>query len=296
MTYIYIDLVLGWCCFSRSVVDIRFDGLVTLYAANLSLSPANDRRVLRTTTTMLITPSSAQSSRDGGQPAAYFLHLTPPSLLFEAPARSRSHYPNPGGSPCEGIKGTGETVPSHNLLPRRNILYYCAVSWTLGHLSSSTVWRLLLPATNSFSAGLIRSYHVLLHQITRRQSLRRFSISHNRIKQAEQYVLYPNHFASRLNTLAQQRLRRQPLSGALRSFETSLKYGVPPATGYQCTLRHPTRALMSLDFRASHPLRWFGPLINISPCSALQTASIHDNQNPWLLDKHLNPCGSSSGR
>jgi hypothetical protein len=124
-------------------------------------------------------------------------------------------------------------------------------------------------------------------------SIATIELSHNRIKQAEQYILYPNHFASQLNTFAQQRLRRQPLSGALRRFETSLKYGVPPATGYRCTLRRPTRALMSLDFRASHPLRWFGPLINISPCSALQTASIHDNQNPWPLDKHLNPCGSS---
>jgi hypothetical protein len=128
-------------------------------------------------------------------------------------------------------------------------------------------------------------------------SIATIELSHNRIKQAEQYVLYPNHFASQLNTFAQQRLRRQPLSGALRRFETSLKYGVPPATGYRCTLRRPTRALMSLDFRASHPAAMVRPTHQHSPLLCSANCKHSRQPKPLAFGQTLKPMWLlSSGR
>ena len=172
------------------MVDIRFDGLVTLYAANLSFSPANDRRVCEPPPPPCSPHPQAHNPRGMGANRRLISYISLLLVLIRSASEVTVTLSKPWRlSPCEGIKGTGENPTT--LLPR-NIRYYNIL--TLGHLSASTVCRLLLPATNSFSAGLIRSYHVLLHQITRRQSLRRFSISHNRIKASRAICFVPQSF------------------------------------------------------------------------------------------------------
>lgn len=174
------------------MVDIRFDGLVTLYAANLPFPQQTIDEFCEPPPPCSSHPQ-AHNPRGMGANRRLISYISLLLVLIRSASEVTVTLSKPWRlSPCEGIKGTGENVPSHNLLPRRNIRYYNIL--TLGHLSSSTVCRLLLPATNSFSAGLIRSYHVLLHQITRRQSLRRFSISHNRIKASRAICFVPQSF------------------------------------------------------------------------------------------------------
>jgi hypothetical protein len=73
---------------------------------------------------MLITPSSAQSS-------SLFLTSHSSLALIRSASEVTVTLSKPWRlSPCEGIKGTGETCHPTNFLPRRNILYYYLYSRT----------------------------------------------------------------------------------------------------------------------------------------------------------------------